>query len=428
MPASPDRRPSNASQHSLSPGPGSQPPPPLSAVPVAEEPEADSKDSADASAAKEHEADGAAAVDDQQSEAQDTTAKTRGPARLAKIIDDYEAQSSEELNLMSGDVVTIINRGSEEEPRWKGEYHGKKGYFPAHVVEPIEESAELDEDEGDGDGSAKPRGFKLAAYGVQQGGLGSIFAGAGVPALRKSAPRKNDSEDGTDQQTSAGQVAAAPAMAPIVPKLRSVQRPPPKEEQPKEEQPNFLAHLNRVPRKSAPSDDSPSPAPLASVPMLPISRRSTAASSLVDAESEKKKAEDEVAKQETAESIKEGSHEHAVSEQDDADFANNNDFASNNLPEDKPRSISQESAAVSHTDAADSIAEQQPEDEYDVADNEGSNAIETESSVQPAAEPAEESAEEDSEGAKSDAAGSSKSSLDPVKSPALPQVKRLVRR
>ncbi|KAJ1648157.1 hypothetical protein LPJ64_000517 [Coemansia asiatica] len=472
MPSAPDRRPSNASQHSQSPGPNAQS---LSAAaPVAEdakseaEAEAESKDSAEAANNNEHTADSSASAavtdDNQQPEAPESATKAKGSAKLAKIIEDYEAQSSEELNLMSGDVVTIIARGSEEEPRWKGEYHGKKGYFPAHVVEPIEESADLDEE--DGDGSNKPRGFKLAAYGVQQGGLGSIFAGAGVPALRKSATRKVDSEDGADSQAQAASVAAAPAMAPMIPKLRSVQRPALKEEQPKEaQQPNFLAHLNRVPRKSVASDESPSPASLAAAPILPISRKSTAASgSLGDAESEnKKKADEEAARPESfenAESIKEVKHEPDVDDPLNAAVADNSDaLSSYEKPEERSRGVSRASAEIesaasaSGADAVGSTAaaqqnqqdqekeeeqeeekeeEDDDDDEQEKAIREDFNEPETEPlAQQPAAESikrTEEAIEEDSESGKSETAGSSKSSLDPVKSPALPQVKRLVRR
>ncbi|KAJ2496636.1 copper chaperone [Coemansia sp. RSA 1972] len=206
------------------------------------------------------------ASDDDDVEQGEEPAKSRGQAKLAKIIQDYEAQSPEELNLMKDDVVTIISRGTDEEPRWKGEYHGKKGYFPGSTVEPISESATLDEDD------SQPRGgFRLAAYGVQQGGLGSIFASGGMPALRKSAPRKNSDAESIE----------APAQAPGLHKLRSVPRVPVKDPAPKkeEEQPNFLAHLNRVPRKQVPSassEDSVSPRPMAA-PVVPISRKSTLA-------------------------------------------------------------------------------------------------------------------------------------------------------
>ncbi|KAJ2001828.1 hypothetical protein GGI04_003590 [Coemansia thaxteri] len=178
--------------------------------------------------------------------------KARGVARLAKIVEDYEAAQPEELNLMSGDVVTIISRGTDDDPRWKGEYHGKKGYFPSHVVEAIEESADLDEEEAESSG-ARPKGFKLAAYGVQQGGLGSVFAGGGMPTLRRAAPppRKTDDDEG-------GSAAApVPVLAPVpaIPKLRSVQRPPAAKEEPKEEQVNFLAQLSRVPRKQTSEEE-----------------------------------------------------------------------------------------------------------------------------------------------------------------------------
>ncbi|KAJ2544980.1 Intersectin 1 (SH3 domain protein), partial [Coemansia sp. RSA 1933] len=182
-------------------------------------------------------------------EADTAESKARAGPKLAKIIEDYEAESPEELNLMQGDVVTIISQGTENEERWKGEYHGKKGYFPGQVVELIDENAEQgeqDEESGEAGASAKPKGFKLAAYGVQQGGIGSIFAAGGMPALRKSAPRKN-----SEAEAPAAAPAPTPAQPPAIPKLRSVQRPAPKEESPKEEQqPNFLAQLNRVPRKS----------------------------------------------------------------------------------------------------------------------------------------------------------------------------------
>ncbi|KAJ2740165.1 hypothetical protein GGI20_005952, partial [Coemansia sp. BCRC 34301] len=222
--------------------------------------------------------------------------KPRGEAKLAKIISDYEAQQPEELNLMSGDVVTIISRGTEDDARWKGEYHGKKGYFPASVVDVIEESANLDEEDASGEAGARPKGgFKLAAYGVQQGGIGSIFAGGGLPSLRKAAPppRKTDDDEG-------GVAAPVPAMAPVIPKLRSVQRPavPAPKDEPKEEQVNFLAQLNRVPRRqtsSIPDEGSMSPLPVApaAAPPLPLSRKSTAADDASAADDDMKEQEEE---------------------------------------------------------------------------------------------------------------------------------------
>ncbi|KAJ2412523.1 hypothetical protein GGI10_003634 [Coemansia sp. RSA 2530] len=317
--------------------------------------------------------------------------KPRGvSAKLAKIIEDYEAQQQEELNLMSGDVVTIISRGTEDDPRWKGEYHGKKGYFPAHVVEAIEESADLDEEEGES-GSKPKGGFRLAAYGVQQGGIGSIFAGGGLPSLRKAAPPRKTDEDEAQ--------AAVPALAPAIPKLRSVQRPPaaaPKDE-PKEEQVNFLAQLNRVPRRqtsSIPNEDSagsPLSATPAAAPPLPLSRRSTAATA------------GDSASRSSIPDI-------AAPAADDGD-------------EKEVEAVAEEAVEVDTAPSA-TVPEPAVDDVADAEVPEDEAQEEVEGELQP-----EEADAEELVGADEDLETSSRtSSLDPVKSPALAGVKRLVRR
>ncbi|KAJ2139549.1 hypothetical protein IW139_000419 [Coemansia sp. RSA 353] len=304
----------------------------------------------------------AASDDDDVEQGEEAAAKSRGQAKLAKIIQDYEAQSPEELNLMKDDVVTIISRGTDEEPRWKGEYHGKKGYFPGTTVEPISESATLDEDD------SQPRGgFRLAAYGVQQGGLGSIFASGGMPALRKSAPRKNSDAESIE--------APVPAQAPGLPKLRSVPRVPAKDPTPKkeEEQPNFLAHLNRVPRKQVPSassEDSTSPRPMPA-PVVPISRKST----LADVEPEASIATPEI---ESTPSPELPSVSESVSD----------------------AVVPQDTGSRPHTSSSKSGEDDEASDEQLKS---------------------EEVSEEPEETAKAPV-------YDPVRSPALPQVKRLVRR
>ncbi|KAJ2882027.1 hypothetical protein H4R27_003705 [Coemansia aciculifera] len=315
-----------------------------------------------------------------------------GGAKLAKIIEDYEAQQQEELNLMSGDVVTIISRGTEDDPRWKGEYHGKKGYFPAHVVDAIEESADLDEEEGES--GAKPKGgFRLAAYGVQQGGIGSIFAGGGLPSLRKAAPpRKTDEDEGQ-----AAVPAPALALPPVIPKLRSVQRPPaavPKDEQ-KEEPVNFLAQLNRVPRRqtsSIPNEDSvgsPLSVTPAAAPPLPLSRRSTAAS-----------AGDSM----TRSSIPDFAAPAPAADEDDEEEAEEavdiDEVPSARVPDVPVDDVAD--AEVPEDEAQEDVERELQTDEVDAEELVG--------------------ADEDIE------TSSRTSSLDPVKSPALAGVKRLVRR
>ncbi|KAJ2111353.1 hypothetical protein IW146_005421, partial [Coemansia sp. RSA 922] len=315
-----------------------------------------------------------------------------GGAKLAKIIEDYEAQQQEELNLMSGDVVTIISRGTEDDPRWKGEYHGKKGYFPAHVVDAIEESADLDEEEGES--GAKPKGgFRLAAYGVQQGGIGSIFAGGGLPSLRKAAPPRKTDED----ESQAAVPTPALALAPVIPKLRSVQRPPaaaPKDEQ-KEEPVNFLAQLNRVPRRqtsSIPNEDSVgsplSAAPAAALP-LPLSRRSTAAS-----------AGDSVTRSSIPDIVSPAADKEDEEEEAEAEKAVDDEVPSARVPDVPVEDVAD--AEVPEDEAQEEVERELHTDEVDA---------------------------EELVGADDDLETSSRtSSLDPVKSPALAGVKRLVRR
>ncbi|KAJ2724527.1 hypothetical protein GGI07_001874 [Coemansia sp. Benny D115] len=351
---------------------------------------------ADADAGADADADADASGD---KSAAEEAAKPRASAKLAKIIADYEAESPEELNLMLNDVVTIISRGTADEPRWKGEYHGKKGYFPGHVVEPIEESADLDES----DAPAKPRGgFKLAAYGVQQGGLGSIFAGAGVPALRKPAARRVGSEQDD------GEASPAPlATAPTIPKLRSVPRPAREEPSPREEQqqPNFLSQLNRVPRKSVPNEEA-SAAPLAVAPAVPVSRKSTSASGSLH-----ESAADSEEPASAAVPVPVPVPEHAVPETQKEKAEENYDTNAAEIP---TEDVDEPAAVAEHSDQTDSSA---------------AAAATTESAAAVPARAEEESAEElASDSASIASAVAAASGLDPVKSPALAGVKRLVRR
>lgn len=65
---------------------------------------------------------------------------------------------------------------------WKGDLNGNVGVFPANFVSVIkadESASDGPQDQGD-----QPKPFKLAAYGVKQGGIGSLFAG-GIPPLKK---------------------------------------------------------------------------------------------------------------------------------------------------------------------------------------------------------------------------------------------------
>ncbi|KAJ1864494.1 hypothetical protein LPJ73_000265, partial [Coemansia sp. RSA 2703] len=408
VPPSAERRPSSASQQSTGPVTGAPLPPTASQSATLAE-EANDAEAEPVTAEENDEGETDKNADEEAAE--EAPAKVRGPAKLAKIISDYEATSAEELNLMSGDVVTIITRGTLDEPRWKGEYHGKKGYFPAQVVEEIEESGELEDDAEDS--AAKPKGFKLAAYGVQQGGLGSLFAGSGMPALRKTARKPSESDDSAE--------APAPAAAPVIPKLRSVQRPAAKDEQAKEEQqPNFLAQLSRVPRRSAPSDDSPSPAPMAAVPMLPISRKSTANSNVVqEPESEIKSADiaPEIVESDRKAEVERLDDVEPKQPEDEIDVANEEDSLA------VPSAVAD--PAADSADADSIVPAQQPEasvdDDKDMDQDDEANSLN---------QPADDIDGDEAEGAEVSSISSNKSAaLDPVKSPALAQGgKRVLRR
>ncbi|KAJ2440697.1 hypothetical protein GGI03_008540, partial [Coemansia sp. RSA 2337] len=233
----------------------------------------------------------------------------------------------------------------------------------------------------------------LAAYGVQQGGIGSIFAGGGLPSLRKAAPPRKTDED----ESQAAVPTPALALAPVIPKLRSVQRPPaaaPKDEQ-KEEPVNFLAQLNRVPRRqtsSIPNEDSVgsplSAAPAAALP-LPLSRRSTAAS-----------AGDSVTRSSIPDIVSPAADKEDEEEEAEAEKAVDDEVPSARVPDVPVEDVAD--AEVPEDEAQEEVERELHTDEVDA---------------------------EELVGADDDLETSSRtSSLDPVKSPALAGVKRLVRR
>ncbi|CAO3684493.1 unnamed protein product [Rhizopus stolonifer] len=96
--------------------------------------------------------------------------------QLGVVIKDYEAQGKDELDLTKDDKVIILGKDND----WtKGESNGKTGVFPSNHVK--EYSTE----------KQKPS-FKLAAYGVKQGGIGSILAGG---IQKKSSPKDSIEEE-----------------------------------------------------------------------------------------------------------------------------------------------------------------------------------------------------------------------------------------
>ncbi|KAI9304849.1 SH3 domain-containing protein [Cunninghamella echinulata] len=115
---------------------------------------------------------------------------------LAKVLQDYEAQDPEELSLWLNGIVTVLDQ-SIADGWWKGDLNGKIGVFPANHVKLID-THEQDTEINDQDKS-KRQSFKLAAYGVKQGGIGSILAGGF--SLRKKSTKRDSLSSSEDNQS-----------------------------------------------------------------------------------------------------------------------------------------------------------------------------------------------------------------------------------
>ncbi|KAG5462832.1 MAG: hypothetical protein BJ554DRAFT_3347, partial [Olpidium bornovanus] len=190
--------------------------------------------------------------------------KPKGPPApsslvLARAEHDYEAQAPDELTLTKGAILSVLEK---YDGWWKGDLNGSVGMFPANVsnkaipsgertvcrsVEPFPCAASnyppvwivadtptcrlqfvtiIGPDDNTPEGGdrnrriAEPKAFKLAAYGVKQGGIGSLFAG-GVPMLKKKS-------SGTKETPSANPpTQEAPAVSKANPPLPANQPLPP---------------------------------------------------------------------------------------------------------------------------------------------------------------------------------------------------------
>ncbi|KAI8979194.1 hypothetical protein BDF20DRAFT_912820 [Mycotypha africana] len=124
------------------------------------------------------------------------------PARLAIVIEDYIATSSEKLNLEKNKVITVLDQNVAE-GWWKGDLNGKIGLFPADHVELVGNEQDIHETPTTTiatEQEKKPKKentFKLASYGVKQGGIGSILAGGFGGLKRQSHNKTNSHENGS---------------------------------------------------------------------------------------------------------------------------------------------------------------------------------------------------------------------------------------
>ncbi|KAG2227145.1 hypothetical protein INT45_003875 [Circinella minor] len=111
---------------------------------------------------------------------------------LAKVINEYKPQNSDELALWVNGIVTILDQ-SIGDGWWKGDLNGKVGVFPSNHVKLVDATEQLESSDTantSGDSKSTKSPFKLAAYGVKQGGIGSILAG-GMNLRKKSGGSNN---------------------------------------------------------------------------------------------------------------------------------------------------------------------------------------------------------------------------------------------
>ncbi|KAI7899583.1 uncharacterized protein BX663DRAFT_545501 [Cokeromyces recurvatus] len=113
---------------------------------------------------------------------------------MARVMEDYAMQEPGEISLSRGGIINVYEIIDDEWQR--GELNGKVGIFPSKYVEDIDMPGRPDLGRQQivntsenpkpslNDENNSARGFKLAAYGVKQGGIGSLFAG-GLPGLKK---------------------------------------------------------------------------------------------------------------------------------------------------------------------------------------------------------------------------------------------------
>ncbi|KAI9333630.1 hypothetical protein BD770DRAFT_477586 [Pilaira anomala] len=133
---------------------------------------------------------------------------------MARVMEDYAMQEPGEISLHRGGIINVYE---VIDPEWsRGELNGKIGRYPHKYVEDIDMPGRPDlglqstepQKATATDEDAPKGGFKLAAFGVKQGGIGSLLAG-GFPGLKKTGVKP--------QEKSAPAPAPAPAAAPAIP-------------------------------------------------------------------------------------------------------------------------------------------------------------------------------------------------------------------
>ncbi|KAG1057794.1 hypothetical protein G6F43_000399 [Rhizopus delemar] len=163
-------------------------------------------------------------VEDNEQETEEEPTKVDQVLGMARVMEDYAMQESGEISLHRGGIVNVYEIIDDDWAR--GELNGKVGKYPMKYVEDIDMPGRPDlgrQEKPQGTGnedehsSATKGGFKLAAFGVKQGGIGSLLAG-GFPGLKKT-PTKHE-EPAEEEAKPATKVLEEPKLAsPPIPKV-----------------------------------------------------------------------------------------------------------------------------------------------------------------------------------------------------------------
>ncbi|XP_068998160.1 SH3 domain-containing protein 21 isoform X2 [Embiotoca jacksoni] len=60
--------------------------------------------------------------------------KAKNTLECCQVMFDYKAKAEDELNMIKGEVVAILNKETEDEGWWEGEINGRCGFFPDNFV------------------------------------------------------------------------------------------------------------------------------------------------------------------------------------------------------------------------------------------------------------------------------------------------------
>ncbi|KAI9487579.1 MAG: hypothetical protein EXX96DRAFT_475111, partial [Benjaminiella poitrasii] len=164
-------------------------------------------------------------VDDQQQEAPAVPEqkKVDQVIGMVRVMEDYAMQEPGEISLPRGGIINVYEVIDDEWQR--GELNGRVGRFPSKYVEDIDmpgrpdfgrqqsiDSSENQKSPLNDENSSGPKGgFKLAAYGVKQGGIGSLLAG-GFPGLKKTGTVPKQEETAQPEVDSKKETVSSPSV------------------------------------------------------------------------------------------------------------------------------------------------------------------------------------------------------------------------